>query len=164
VTCNTQSCKPCKVTCILQYLPQGGESSPRGRWGICGPALLEVLTVHTKLTVKTIKRRQGAVKLSDKVCNALAWYGLERHLQNQSIEPKIENLRNTFFAEGTSTSLKTLMIKVKENKSTTPVTKKFTKKHFFDEQSLESGVLMKQELTLLTYRTDLKDRSRSYVT
>jgi hypothetical protein len=45
VTCYTQPCKPCKVTCILHYLPQGGgESSPRGVWGICAPALPEVLT------------------------------------------------------------------------------------------------------------------------
>jgi hypothetical protein len=44
VTCYTQPCKPCRVTCILQYLPQGDESSPRGRWDICAPALYEVLT------------------------------------------------------------------------------------------------------------------------
>jgi hypothetical protein len=44
VTCYTQPCKPCKVTYILQYLPQGDESSPRGRWGVCAPALPEVLT------------------------------------------------------------------------------------------------------------------------
>jgi hypothetical protein len=43
VTCYTQPCKPCKVTYILRYLPQGDESSPRGRWGICAPALPEVL-------------------------------------------------------------------------------------------------------------------------
>jgi hypothetical protein len=42
VTCYTQLCKPCKVTCILNYLPQGDESSPRGGWGICAPALPEV--------------------------------------------------------------------------------------------------------------------------
>jgi hypothetical protein len=34
-----------------------------------------------------------------------------------------------------------LMIKVNENKATTPVTKKLTKKHFFDKLSLESGAL-----------------------
>jgi hypothetical protein len=28
----------------MDYLPQGGESSPRGGWGICAPALPEVLT------------------------------------------------------------------------------------------------------------------------
>jgi hypothetical protein len=44
VTCYTQPCKLCKVTCILHYLPQGDESSPRGGWGICAPALPEVLT------------------------------------------------------------------------------------------------------------------------
>jgi hypothetical protein len=44
VTCYTQPCKPCKVKYVLDYLPQGGESSPRGRWGIFAPALPEVLT------------------------------------------------------------------------------------------------------------------------
>jgi hypothetical protein len=39
----THPCKSCKVTYILHYLPQGGESSPRGG-GICTPALPEVLT------------------------------------------------------------------------------------------------------------------------
>jgi hypothetical protein len=39
-----------------------------------------IFKVHTKLTVKTTKRGQGAVKLSGKVFNALPWYGLERHL------------------------------------------------------------------------------------
>jgi hypothetical protein len=52
-----------------------------------------IFKVHTKLTAKTTKRGQGTDKLSDKVVlNALPWYGLERHLQNQSIEPKIDNL------------------------------------------------------------------------
>jgi hypothetical protein len=45
VTCYTQPCKPCKVTYILHYLPQGDESSLRGSWGICAPALPEVLTI-----------------------------------------------------------------------------------------------------------------------
>jgi hypothetical protein len=44
VTCYTQPCKPCKVKYVLDYLPQGGESSPRGIWGICAPALPDVLT------------------------------------------------------------------------------------------------------------------------
>jgi hypothetical protein len=39
-----------------------------------------------------------------------------------------------------------LMIKVNENKSTTPVTKKLTKKQFFDELSLTSGALDANEL------------------
>jgi hypothetical protein len=64
------------------------------------------------------------------VFNALPWYGLERHLQNQYIEPKIDNLWNALFAEGASTPLQTLMIKVNKNKATTPVTKKLTK-HIF---------------------------------
>jgi hypothetical protein len=45
VTCYTQPCKPCRVTCILHYLPLGDESSPRGRWGICAPDLPDVLTL-----------------------------------------------------------------------------------------------------------------------
>jgi hypothetical protein len=89
-----------------------------------------ILKVHTKLTVKTTKRGQGAAKLSDKEFNALPWYGMERHLQHQSIEPKIDNLWNALFAEGTPTPLQTLMIKVNENKATTPVNKKLTKKNF----------------------------------
>jgi hypothetical protein len=64
-----------------------------------------IFKVHTKLTTKTTKRGQGATKLSDKVFNALPWYGLERHLQNQSIQPKFDSLWNALFAEGTSTPL-----------------------------------------------------------
>jgi hypothetical protein len=45
VTCYTQPCKPCRVVHIMHYLPRGDESSPRGRWGICAPALPEVLTL-----------------------------------------------------------------------------------------------------------------------
>jgi hypothetical protein len=41
-----------------------------------------ILKVHTKLTVKTTKRGQGAAKLSNKEFNALPWHGMERHLQN----------------------------------------------------------------------------------
>jgi hypothetical protein len=44
VTCHTQPCRPCEGTYILHYLPQGDESSPRGSWGICAPALPEVIT------------------------------------------------------------------------------------------------------------------------
>jgi hypothetical protein len=44
VTCYIQPCKPCEVTYILHYPPQGEESSPRGSWGICVPASPEVLT------------------------------------------------------------------------------------------------------------------------
>jgi hypothetical protein len=56
VTCYTQPCKPCKVTCLLHYPPQGDESSPRGRWGICALALPEVLTIKwggTEIPFKT---------------------------------------------------------------------------------------------------------------
>jgi hypothetical protein len=118
-----------------------------------------IFKVHTKLTVKTTKIGQGAAKLSDKVFNALPWYGLERHLQNQSIEPKIDNLWNALFAEGTSTPLQTLMIKVNQNKATTPVTKKMTKKHFFDELSLESGALDAAGTDAL----DISDRLEGHV-
>jgi hypothetical protein len=44
VTCHTQPCNAYKVICLLHYLPLGDESSPRRRWGICAPALPEVLT------------------------------------------------------------------------------------------------------------------------
>jgi hypothetical protein len=44
VTCYTHPCTPCNVVQIMHYLPQGDASSPRGRWGICAPALPEVLT------------------------------------------------------------------------------------------------------------------------
>jgi hypothetical protein len=118
-----------------------------------------IFKVHTKLTVKTTKRGQGAAKLSDKEFNALPWYGMERHLQNQSIEPKIDNLWNALFAEGTSTSLKTHMLKVNENKATTPVTKKLTKKHFFDELSLESGTLKAAGTDVL----DISDRLEGHI-
>jgi hypothetical protein len=46
VTCYTHPCNPYKVICLLHYLPLGDESSPRGRWSICAPALPELLT-HT---------------------------------------------------------------------------------------------------------------------
>jgi hypothetical protein len=47
VTCYTQPCKPYEALHIMHYLPKGDESSPRGRWGICAPALLEVLTYQS---------------------------------------------------------------------------------------------------------------------
>jgi hypothetical protein len=46
---------------------------------------------------------------------------MEGYLQTQSIELKIDNLWNALFAKGTSTPLQTLMIRVNENKATTPV-------------------------------------------
>jgi hypothetical protein len=116
-----------------------------------------IFKVHTKIKVKTTKRGQGAAKLSDTVCNALPWYGLERHLQ--SIEPKIDNLWNALFAEGASTTLQTLMIKVNENKATTPVNKNLTKKQFFDELSLKSGGLHAARTNAL----DISDRLEGHV-
>jgi hypothetical protein len=118
-----------------------------------------IFKVHTKLTVKTTKRGQGAAKLSDKVFNALPWYGLESHLQNQSIEQKIDNLWNALFAEGTSKPLQKLMIKVNENKVTTPVNKNLTKKHFFDKLSLESGAINAAGTNTL----DISDRLEGHV-
>jgi hypothetical protein len=58
VTCYKQPCKPCKVICILHYLPQGDESSPRGRWGICAPALPEVLTTSSHSMPNSHRRQQ----------------------------------------------------------------------------------------------------------
>jgi hypothetical protein len=89
-----------------------------------------IVKVHTRLTVKTTMRGQGAAKISDKEFNALPWYKMERHLQNQSIELKIYNLWNALFAQGKSTPLQKLMIKVNEIKATTPVIKKLTKRLF----------------------------------
>jgi hypothetical protein len=123
-----------------------------------------IFKVHTKLTVKTTKRGQGAVKLSDKVFNALPWYGLERHLQNRSIEPNIDNLWNALFTEGTSTPLQKLMIKVNENKATTPLNKKLTNFLLLTNYPSNQENSMQQEPTLLTSRTDFEDTSRSYVT
>jgi hypothetical protein len=58
VTFHTQPCRPCEVTYILNYLPQGEESSPRGGWGICAPALPEVLT-QKKLDELTLDSYPG---------------------------------------------------------------------------------------------------------
>jgi hypothetical protein len=58
VTCYTQPCKPCDITYTLHYLPQGDESYPKGGWGICAPALPEVLTTKTKAE----KAERGALK------------------------------------------------------------------------------------------------------
>jgi hypothetical protein len=123
-----------------------------------------IFKVHTKLTAKTPTRGQGAAKLSNKVFNGLPWYGLEHHLQHQSIEPKIDNLWNALFSEGTSTPPQTLMIKVNENKATTPVTKKLTKNKFLTNYPSNQEHSMQQEPTLSTSRTYLKDTSRSYAT
>jgi hypothetical protein len=83
-------------------------------------------------------------------------------LQNQSIEPKVDNLWNALFSEGTSTPLQTLMIKVNKNKAITPVTKNLTKIFLTNHLSNQEHS-MQQEPTLSTSRTDLKDMSRSYV-
>jgi hypothetical protein len=69
VTCYTQPCKPCKVKYVLDYIPQGDESSPRGRWGICAPSLPDVLTEaqennsvqYTADIIVEIKNRDGTV-------------------------------------------------------------------------------------------------------
>jgi hypothetical protein len=54
VTCHTQPCRPCAGTHIMHYLPQGVESSPRGSWGICAPALPEVLA-HNAQSVAPLR-------------------------------------------------------------------------------------------------------------
>jgi hypothetical protein len=51
------------------------------------------------------------------------------------------------------------MIRVNENKVTTPVNKKLTKKHFFDELSLESGTLDAAGTDAL----DISDRLEGHV-
>jgi hypothetical protein len=58
VTCYTQPGKPFMVVHIMHYLPRGDESSPRGRWCICAPALPEVLTlVHDCILLLAKGRR-----------------------------------------------------------------------------------------------------------
>jgi hypothetical protein len=64
VTCCTHPCKPCKVKYVLDYPPQGDESSPRGRWGICAPALPEVLTGKAWIEFKTMKE-SNAVEVAE---------------------------------------------------------------------------------------------------
>jgi hypothetical protein len=96
--------------------------------------------------------------MSDKEFNALPWNGMERYLKTQSIEPKIDNLWNALFAEGTSTPLQTLMIRVNENKATTPVNKKLTI-FFVDDLSLESRTLDAAGTNAL----DISDRLEGHV-
>jgi hypothetical protein len=118
-----------------------------------------ILKVHTKLTVKATMRGQSAAKMSDKEFNALPWNRMERFLQTQSIEPKIDNLWNALFAEETPTPLQTLRIRVNENKATTLVNKKLTKKQIFDELSLKSGALGAAGADAL----DISDRLEGHV-
>jgi hypothetical protein len=61
VTCVIHRCKPCEVTYILHYLPQGDESSPRGSWGICAQALPEVLT-EVEIAEATVEKRNPRFK------------------------------------------------------------------------------------------------------
>jgi hypothetical protein len=61
VTCHTHPCRPCEVTYILHYLPQGDESSPRGSWGICAPTLPEVLTGGAVVGAETEGKDEGIV-------------------------------------------------------------------------------------------------------
>jgi hypothetical protein len=81
VTCYTQPRKPCKCTYILDYLPQGDESSPRGGWGIGASALPEVLTFfyccvfHIDVVWRTVvsmsvaaKERQYGAKCQKDAC------------------------------------------------------------------------------------------------
>jgi hypothetical protein len=55
----------------MHYLPLGDESSPRGRWGICAPALPEVLTHPAMQNLEflsdlSVVRRRG--------CNSRAFF------------------------------------------------------------------------------------------
>jgi hypothetical protein len=65
----------------MHYLPRGDESSPRGRWGICVPALPEVLThprnAESRIPFRfigpdlSVVRRRGCIRLVF-VCDAPA--------------------------------------------------------------------------------------------
>jgi hypothetical protein len=93
VTCYSQPCKPCKVTYILHYLPQGGESSPRGGWGIFAPALPEVLTDETPpLTEKQCLNIQ-------QVTGSVLYYA-------RSVDPTIPMPLNDIAAEQTKATEK----------------------------------------------------------
>jgi hypothetical protein len=64
VTCYTQPGKPFRVVHIMHYLPRGDESSPRGRWGICAPALPEILT-NFPMPLSRQTRSQTTVNTQD---------------------------------------------------------------------------------------------------
>ena len=100
-----------------------------------------IFKVHSKLTVKNTKRGDGVAKHPDDKFNALPWYGHERLMQDQSIQPHIDTLWNDLFTEITTTTLKKLMIKVNENKATTHVTKNLSKKEIFEKLSQNTGDL-----------------------
>jgi hypothetical protein len=56
VTCYTQPCNAYKVNALS---PEGDESSPRGRWSICAPALPGVLTERWDYKLGAPGRSQG---------------------------------------------------------------------------------------------------------
>jgi hypothetical protein len=86
VTCHTQPCKPCKVKYVLDYLPQGDESSPRGGWGICAPALPEVLTGSslTKYLDASLHRTESSWT---KVKKALRVWQNEKGIHHSAAHP-----------------------------------------------------------------------------
>jgi hypothetical protein len=75
------------------------------------------------LNLQSRQQREDMALSNCPTRNSMHYPGMEWSTQNQSIEPKIDNLWNALFAEGTSTPLQTLMIRVNENKATTPVNK-----------------------------------------
>jgi hypothetical protein len=79
VTCHTQPCRPCEVIYILHYLPQGDESSPRGSWGICAPALPEVLTIPNAY-ITWLLLDHGSVKYER---DPSTYHTLVRHFANK---------------------------------------------------------------------------------
>jgi hypothetical protein len=64
-----------------------------------------------------------------------------------------------YLQKGTATPLQKIMIKVNENKATTPVNKNLTKKQILDKLSLESGALNAARNNAL----DISDRLEGHV-
>jgi hypothetical protein len=103
VTCYTQPCNPYKVICLLHYLPLVDESSPRGRWSICAPALPEVFTIlsHGGLWLEdrrvegtmyegvTIKKTTN-IGIAKVRCSILTGYGIvtSAHTKQQIVEER----------------------------------------------------------------------------
>jgi hypothetical protein len=52
--------------CIIP--PQGGESSPRGSWGICAPALAEVLTTTDYFAVSDLSVIWDVFQIDEETC------------------------------------------------------------------------------------------------
>jgi hypothetical protein len=68
----------------MHYLPQGDESSPGGSWGICAPALPEVLTY---IKVVPMKSRSASEWVK-------AYYSIHQELTVKGFKPNLQTLDN----------------------------------------------------------------------